>query len=106
MEHICPWNIDNWSADCEFHPFVTDPILNQMNPAHTLLPRFFQSHFNVIVLYMPYVLVADIAGGKEAGDVWEHGVEENIWTLEGRGNGDCITRSYMICTPHPLLCGW
>ena len=32
-------------------------------------------------------LVADIAGGKEAESVWEHGVEENIWTEEGRGNG-------------------
>jgi len=32
-----------------------DPVLSQMNPAHTLLPRFFQSHFNVIVLYMPFV---------------------------------------------------
>jgi len=25
-------------------------------------------------------LVADIAGGKEAEGVGEHGVEENIWT--------------------------
>jgi len=25
-------------------------------------------------------LVADITGGKEAESVWEHGVEENIWT--------------------------
>ena len=25
-------------------------------------------------------LVADIAGGKEAESVWEHGVEENVWT--------------------------
>ena len=32
-------------------------------------------------------LVADIAGGKEAKGVWEHGVEVNIWTEEGRGNG-------------------
>jgi len=32
-------------------------------------------------------LVADIAGGKEAEGVREHGVEENIWTEEGRGNG-------------------
>ena len=24
---------------------------------------------------------------KEAEGVWEHGVEENIWTYEGRGNG-------------------
>ena len=30
-------------------------------------------------------LVADIEGGAE--DVWEYGVEENIWTQEGRGNG-------------------
>ena len=26
-------------------------------------------------------------GGKEAEGVWEHGVEENIWTEEERGNG-------------------
>ena len=32
-------------------------------------------------------LIADIAGGKEAEGVSEHGVEENIWTEEGRGNG-------------------
>ena len=25
-------------------------------------------------------MVVDIAGGKEAEGVWEHGVEENIWT--------------------------
>jgi len=32
-------------------------------------------------------LVVDFAGGKEAEGVSEHDVEENIWTLEGRGNG-------------------
>ena len=32
-------------------------------------------------------LVADIAGGKEVEGVWQHGVEENIWTYEGWGNG-------------------
>jgi len=32
-------------------------------------------------------LVADIEGGKEAEGVLEYGVEENIWTEEGRGNG-------------------
>jgi len=32
-------------------------------------------------------LVADIAGGKDAEGFWEHGVEENILTQEGRGNG-------------------
>jgi len=31
--------------------------------------------------------VADIAGWKEAEGVWQQGVEENIWTQEGRGNG-------------------
>ena len=55
MEHVCLWNTDDCSADREFHPFIVDPVLSQMNPAHTLLPRFFQSHFNVIVLYMPFV---------------------------------------------------
>ena len=29
---------------------------------------------------MMSVAVVDIAGGKEAEGVWEHGVEENIWT--------------------------
>ena len=32
-------------------------------------------------------LVVDIAGGNEAEGVREHGVEENIWTEEGWGNG-------------------
>ena len=32
-------------------------------------------------------MVVDIAGGKEAEGVWEHDVEANIWTEEGRGNG-------------------
>jgi len=32
-------------------------------------------------------LVVDIAGGKEAEGVSERGVEVNIWTYEGRGNG-------------------
>ena len=32
-------------------------------------------------------LVADIEGGKEAEGVWEYGVDENIWSWEGRGNG-------------------
>jgi hypothetical protein len=32
-------------------------------------------------------LVVDIPGGKEAEGVSEHGVEENIWIWEGRGNG-------------------
>jgi hypothetical protein len=33
-------------------------------------------------------LVADIEGGKESEGVCAHGVEENIWTEEGRGNGE------------------
>jgi len=32
-------------------------------------------------------LVVDIAGGMEAKGVCEYGVEENIWTDEGRGKG-------------------
>jgi len=32
-------------------------------------------------------LVVDIAGGNEAEGVSELGVEENIWTEVGRGNG-------------------
>ena len=33
-----------------------------------------------VVLVWEWNLVADIAGGKEAEAVWEHGVEGNIWT--------------------------
>jgi hypothetical protein len=29
-------------------------------------------------------LVADIVGGKESAGIWEHGVEENIWTYGDR----------------------
>ena len=32
-------------------------------------------------------LVFDIAEGKEAEGVWEHGVQENIWTEEGLDKG-------------------
>ena len=32
-------------------------------------------------------MFADIVGGKEAERVVKYGVEENIWTYEGRGNG-------------------
>ena len=32
-----------------------------------------------VVFVWVWNLVADIAGGKEAEGVWEHGVEENIW---------------------------
>jgi len=32
-------------------------------------------------------LVVDIAGGKEAEGVREHGVQENIWTEEGQDKG-------------------
>ena len=40
-----------------------------------------------MLFWMVWNLVVDNAGGKEAEGVWEHGVEENIWTYEGRGNG-------------------
>ena len=33
------------------------------------------------------MLVTDIAGGKEAKGVWEHGAEETIWTQQRQGNG-------------------
>ena len=35
---------------------------------------------NAIKTWWVWNLVADIAGGKEADGVWEHGAEENIWT--------------------------
>ena len=34
----------------------------------------------LLKLILILIVVADIAGGKEAEGVWEHGVEENIWT--------------------------
>ena len=34
------------------------------------------------VLWYPYA-----GWGTSAEGVWEYGVEENIWTVEGRGNG-------------------
>ena len=45
----------------------------------------FSDYFMMLVWV--WNLVVDIAGGKKAQVVWEHGVEENIWTEEGRGNG-------------------
>ena len=34
----------------------------------------------VVCLQTVWKLVADIEGGMEAEGVWEHGVEESIWT--------------------------
>jgi len=47
------------------------------------------TYIREVYVYIVWVwnLVADIAGGKEAEGVWKHGVEENIWNWEGRGNG-------------------
>ena len=36
-------------------------------------------NYNFACFVWVWNLVADIAGGKEAEGVWEHGVEENIW---------------------------
>ena len=36
---------------------------------------------------MFWVNVKVIAGGKEVEGLREHGVEENIWNQDGRGNG-------------------
>ena len=45
-------------------------------------------HYNFACCYVwVWNMVVDIAGGKKAEGVWEHGFEENIWTEEGRGNG-------------------
>jgi hypothetical protein len=32
-------------------------------------------------------LVSDIKGGTQTEEVYEQGAEEDIWTLEGRGDG-------------------
>ena len=39
-------------------------------------------NFILVFVFILYLLSAfvDIAVGKEAEGVWEHGVEENIWT--------------------------
>ena len=36
--------------------------------------------FNFYISVWVWNLVVDIKGGKEAEGVWEHGVEEIIWT--------------------------
>ena len=44
---------------------------------------------NIIACCFVWVwkLVVDTARGKEAECVWEQGIEEIIWTKEGRGKG-------------------
>jgi len=45
-------------------------------------------HYNFACCFVwMWNLVADNVGEKEAEGVWKHGVEANIWTLEGWGNG-------------------
>ena len=42
--------------------------------------QYYPSVYSACCFVWVWNLVADIAGGKEAEGVWEHGVEENIWT--------------------------
>ena len=51
---------------------------------HILWKDIYRSKNDVVWVWN---LVINIAGGKESEGVWEHGVEENIWIEEGRGNG-------------------
>jgi len=60
------------------------PLLFQWNIS-TIYTRLVHNFACCFVLV--WNLVADFAGGKEAEGVWEYGVEENIWTEEGLGNG-------------------
>ena len=49
--------------------------------------KIFRTVILPVILYGCETWFVDTAGGKEAEGVWEQGVEENIWTYEGRGNG-------------------
>ena len=66
----CHWN---FSLTQSFHPHY-DPGVDSASNRNK-----YQEHF-LGVKTAVWNLVADIAGGKEAEGVWEHGVEENIWT--------------------------
>ena len=56
----------------------TDISLSKNNEAVTFKNTGFWKA--VTLLVRVWNLVVDIAGRKEAEGVWEHGVEENIWT--------------------------
>ena len=69
--------------------FIWSLILNQLNGCNFGVCNSFLYQFKVLNLLKPsgyftfvwvWNLVVDIAGGKEAEGIWEHGVEENIWT--------------------------
>jgi len=59
--------------------FVTIKIIDEIHPltGNTVVWNIIGFDFTLEILWS---LVADIAGGKEAESVWEHGVEDNIWT--------------------------
>ena len=50
----------------------------KLNGTHQLLA--YADDVNILGGGIHTKLVVDIAGGKEGEGVWEHGVEENIWT--------------------------
>jgi len=52
---------------------------------------FINLHLNFHFLYCKKMVLRRIFGPKKD-------------EVTGNG-GDCITRSYMICIPHPILCG-
>ena len=61
----------------------------EVKKAHKILIRRPEGNYNFAFCFVwLWNLFIDIAWGKEAEGVWEHGVEENIWTQEGRGNGE------------------
>jgi len=62
-------------------------LLSSKLPSKNLKTKIYRNIILPTVFVWVWNLVADIAGEKEAEGVWEHGVEENIWTEEGRGNG-------------------
>ena len=52
----------------------------QSSRERTVSMRHWYFSLRICLFVWVWNLVVDIAGGKEAEGVWEHGVEENIWT--------------------------
>ena len=74
---------NNWSVEACSKPFFSPSKVTGRNFCSRLLSKNLKIKiyklFGCCFVWV-WNLVVDTAGGKEAEGVWEHGVEENIWT--------------------------
>jgi len=70
----------NWQNRCEDDYSTVETCGYVINLSNKVIKIKIYRTINLPLIVWVWNLILDIAGGKEAEGVWEHGVEENIWT--------------------------